>query len=132
MTVKCIPAKDQESLVYCYKYCHYKIEDLMRITGKSRRTVQRMLEDAGLEPIKHRRHYKTKAEKLLVAKQESLLPSDRAIHVSNVPGPIVNRLQFMDLLESKRLDEFIHTPLVIPTKTPWYRKVIQTVIRPFL
>lgn len=118
MTVKCINAEDQAQMVLNYSSGLCSIEDLMLLSGKSRRTIQRMLEDAGFDPIVHRRHRRTKAEMLLAAKQIDMQFSTTGR---------VNHLRIMDLVDTKI--PFQH---VILTKTPWYRKILQTVIRPFV
>ena len=60
MTVKCLTTPTKLSVVEMFNNKTHTIEDLVYLTGKSRRTVIRVLEDAGVDPKIHRRNRKPK------------------------------------------------------------------------
>lgn len=91
MTVKCIKQEEKEYLLSCYSPLLNNVDQLMQMSGRSRRTVVRLLEEAGHQPVKHRR------------------PNRKAKEIALPPQLTV-----------------------VPTKTPWYRRVIESVKRPFV
>ena len=80
MTVKCLNTLQQECIVTSFVNKTHNIDALARTFGRSRRTIIRVLEDAGIDPGIRRRMPK--------------------------PTPL---------------------PQVIPTRRPWYRRILGVV-----
>ena len=58
MTVKCINELQKEVLASSFANKQLTLEDLMATTGRSRRTIMRMLEEAGVAPAVRKRKAK--------------------------------------------------------------------------
>ncbi len=55
MTVKCIKAVDKAYILDCYLAKTTTIQELSVLFGRSTRTIERVLAEAGHDPVKHRK-----------------------------------------------------------------------------
>ncbi len=55
MTVKCIKAVDKAYILDCYLANTTTIQELSVLFGRSTRTIERVLAEAGHDPVKHRK-----------------------------------------------------------------------------
>jgi len=60
MTVKCLNEDIKKSVVEAFNDKSLTIDQMVSVTGRSRRTIIRVLEDAGVDPGIHRRPGRSK------------------------------------------------------------------------
>ncbi len=98
MTVKCLNDNAKAVIVELFVSQRYTLNDLVRLYGKSRRTVIRVLEDAGVDPgVKHR-----------------------------PPKPFVQPLETDDFANTQPL-YYIDEPTEVIRSRSWFRRVADKV-----
>lgn len=100
MTVKCLNPGQKFAIVHEFQVLGAQIDDMAAYYGRSRRTIIRVLEEAGVDPGIRRRTKPADSSQL------------------QQPLPTFNREGFKELV----------LPKPIPTYRPWYRRILDRLV----